>query len=294
MKPTVLSIVFAGVATLASAQETLESVRELYASAEYEGALTALGRLRSESSVVSALELDRYRVLCLFALGRPDEATEVIEGILQRDPLYEPDAAEASPRIRSAFGEARRRLLPVLVRALYVDGKSDYDKKAFAPAAEKLDRTLRLIALHDAADRPELADLRTLAEGFLELARAALPAPDPVAPEPAAPAAAPPATTLAAAPTTVKITDPVVIDQTFPRWTFRMAGGFYERELRGVVEVEIDEAGNVSAAEIVTPIHPAYDLMLVKAARQWKYQPATRNGQPIKVRKRVDVALRPR
>ena len=54
-------------------------------------------------------------------------------------------------------------------------------------------------------------------------------------------------------------------------------------EFRGAIEVDIDERGLVVGAEIAEPIHPLYDGLLLRAARDWQYEPARRNGQPVKV-----------
>lgn len=105
-------------AASAAAQDSLAPVRDLYASAEYERALTALGDLRSSPESGGRVEVDRYRVLCLIALGRASEADQVIETIVTSDPLYQPAAADAAPRVRAAFTAVRRRVLPTLVRTL--------------------------------------------------------------------------------------------------------------------------------------------------------------------------------
>lgn len=274
----------------AVAQDALVSVRELYASAEYEEALTALGRLRTDPEVRSTVEIDRYRVLCLMALGRSAEADQVIEKIVTNDPLYQP-GSDAAPRIRAAFSTVRRRLSPGLARSLYAEGKAAFDRKAFSEATHKLERTISVIDGPDAANHSELADLRTLAAGFLDLSRASLP-PVPAAPVIETPVNSPvePSATVAFLPPT----DPVVIRQDMPRWTTAIAGNLFEAEFRGLIEVEIDERGDVIAASVVEPIHPLYDSVLLKAARDWKYEPARRNGLAVKTRKRVDIVLRPR
>ena len=103
----------------AAAQDSLDPVRNLYASAEYEEALTAIGRLKSNADLSGVAEVDRYRALCLIALGRSAEADQAIERTVTLDPLYQPAAADASPRVRLAFSEVRQRLLPQIATTRY-------------------------------------------------------------------------------------------------------------------------------------------------------------------------------
>ena len=291
MMHVVLLIALALTADNPAAQDTLEPIRELYASADYEGALTALDRLGPDKNAGRTTEIDRFRVLCLVALGRSDEANAVIERIVADDPLHEFSATDAPPRIRAALTEVRRRLLPGMVRGWYAEGKAAFDRKAFPEAVEKLEKVVQVLESADVGGA-DLADLRTLADGFLELSRKLVDVP-------AAPVIAPPASALDAAPapaaTAVKgDSDPVAVRQDVPPWVGSYAGALYQREFRGVIEVEIDENGQVVGAEITVPIHPSYDPQLLKAARDWRYQPARQNGAPVKARKRVEIVLKPR
>ena len=187
----------ASAAAAQDAADALDPVRQLYASAEYEEALTALGRLQSETPA-SGLEIDRYRALCLIALNRGSEADRVIESIVAADPLYQPSASDASPRVRTAFSAVRERVLPAVARSLYLEAKAAYDRKAYADAAQALERTVRVIDTIESPAKNELADLRVLASGFLDLSKAAAAPPAPAAaprrrapPEIAAPPPAP-------------------------------------------------------------------------------------------------------
>src|SRR5262245_45014056 len=117
---TIAAVLFS--VSSASAQNGLDSVRNLYASAEYEEALSALGRIKAETPA-NGLEIDRYRALCLIALGRGSEADRVIESIVTADPLYQPSATDASPRVRTAFTTVRDRMLPTVARSLYLEAK---------------------------------------------------------------------------------------------------------------------------------------------------------------------------
>jgi TonB family protein len=64
-------------------------------------------------------------------------------------------------------------------------------------------------------------------------------------------------------------------------------------EFRGIVEVQIDENGNVTSARILEPVHAVYDPVLLRAARDWKYQAPTIKGKPVSSLKRVEIVLRP-
>lgn len=283
-----LALVWIGTASLA-AQDAMAPARELYAAANYEEALSALDRLKATAGGAERLvEIDRYRVLCLIALGQSMEADRVIETIVRADPLYQPGAVDASPRVRAAFTAARRRVLPDVVRALYANAKTAFDRKAFPEAVEGLEQTMRV--LDNMEEGPGLTDLRLLASGFLDLSRASLPpAAGPAVASPAVGDANPQnaATPSAAGSSTAA----VAIWQAVPRPPFYL--GMTSAEYRGTIEVEIDERGNVASAQMVRSVHSRYDPLLLAAAGDWKYQPARVGGIPTKSRKRVDVVLRP-
>ena len=272
----------------AAAQDSLAPVRNLYESAAYEEALTAIGRLKSNADLGGVVEIDRYRALCLIALGRSAEADQAIETTVTLDPLYQPAAADASPRVRAAFATVRHRVLPTVVRSLYASAKAAYDRKAFAEAADGLDKTVRVIDSLEGS-KPELGDLRILASGFLDLSKAAIakPAPAP-APTPARVVEVP--VSLAPAPP-LPFSNVAAKRQDLPQLPFSLAAT--KGQYRGTVEVEINEAGNVVSARVIKSVHVLYDPLLLVAARDWKYEPARINGRPTAVRKRVEVVLKP-
>jgi TonB family protein len=272
----------------AAAQDSLAPVRNLYESAAYEEALTAIGRLKSNADLGGVVEIDRYRALCLIALGRSAEADQAIETTVTLDPLYQPAAADASPRVRAAFAAVRHRVLPTVVRSLYASAKAAYDRKAFAEAADGLDKTVRVIDSLEGS-KPELGDLRILASGFLDLSKAAIakPAPAP-APTPAQVVEVPVALAPAAP---LPFSNVAAKRQDLPQVPFSLAAT--KGQYRGTVEVEINEAGNVVGARVIKSVHVLYDPLLLVAAREWKYEPARINGRPTAVRKRVEVVLKP-
>jgi tetratricopeptide (TPR) repeat protein len=281
----------ASVAVAQNAADKLDPVRQLYASAEYEEALTALGRLQPEMPD-SGLEIDRYRALCLIALNRASEADRVIESIIAADPLYQPSASDASPRVRSAFSVVRERVLPVVARSLYLEARAAYDRKAYADASQALEKTVRVIDTIESPAKNELADLRVLASGFLDLSRAAA---APSAPSASAAPAAPAKPEVEApppAPAPPRNTGLVVLKQDLPPLPFSIAS-LGTGEYRGVVELHIDEAGTVTSARIVETVHAIYDPILLKAAREWKYEAPRISGTPIASVKRVEIVLKP-
>ena len=278
----------------ASAQDALAAARDLYASAAYEEALGALGRLKAEASAGTTVEIDRYRAWCLMALGRASEADLVIESIVLHDPLYLPSAGEASPRVLAAFNTVRQRVLPDLARSLYADGKSAFDKKSYADATRALEQAVKVIDnVEGEKSKGALADLRTLATGFLELSRAADVTPPAPKPAPATPAAAAEPQTVRTSPNVPLPQTPlVVLKQELPTVPYSLTQ-LGSAEYRGMIEVDIDAAGNVTDARMLQPVHPFYDLVLLRASRDWKYEAPRLGGKPVSSKKRVEIVLRP-
>lgn len=274
-------IVALSAAVPARAQETLQQVKDLYASAAYEDALGVLSRLQSPEQ---RLEIERYRVFCLIALDRPAEAEKAILGILTEDPLYSPD--DAAPRVVELFKRVKRDATPQLARALYADGKSAMERKEKDVSVRKFEQMLQLTDDEGVRDGMLVSELRLLAAGFLDLARAA----------PAASAAkvdAPESVVSAAAAASAVVTPPVPVRQDLPRWVPYDAAS-RQAEYKGAVKVMITADGKVEAAEIVSPTDRLYDRQLLNAARGWTYEPARRNGLAIPSEKVVSVHLRPR
>lgn len=270
---------FATVRPLA-AQESLQVVKDLYASAAYEDALSAVAKL---DATAPNPEAEPYRVFCLVALGRLDEADRAAETVLTARPGYRPDAAEASPRIQALFAQVRRRIGPGLVKRMYQQGRAAMERKDREDAIAQLEAMLRIADDVDVRNEASVAELKELGAGFLELSRAMPPKPQPVAE--AAPAAA------ASAPRPSVIVPPVVIQQRLPPWVPDPAGR--STVFRGAVRVQISAEGKVISAEIVKSVHPAYDQSLLRAARGWLYEPAQKDGVPISSEKTVEVSVVP-
>jgi periplasmic protein TonB len=294
--------------SVAAAQEPLKTVKQLYGEANYEDALAALDKLPSETV---RPEVEQYRVLSLTALGRSEEAQKVMEGLIRADPSYALDPSETPPRVREAFSSVRQKLLPGLTRQLYFDARAALDRRDRDQAIAMFEK---VIAIIDSAGNAagSSAELRILADGFLDLSRAlpragataptttaANASPEPAAPTPSAPP--PPAVTGASArPTSAAIaaagaiveTRPVALNQELPVW---QPGDSLSRRgvYNGAVLVRIGTDGKVHSAEITKSVHPTYDSSLLRAARNWRYQPAKRGEVPVPSELTVEVNLRP-
>jgi TonB family protein len=85
----------------------------------------------------------------------------------------------------------------------------------------------------------------------------------------------------------------VAISQEFPPWV-PVDAVSRQTEFVGSVRVRILASGAVESAEILQPVHPAYDRALLLAARAWQYEPARQNGVPVPAEHVVEVRLRPR
>ena len=296
-----LSLLVVG-AHIAFGQEmTLASARQLYGSAAYDEALSVLDRLRSSAPPASAdaLAVDQYRAFCLMALGRQTDAVRAIEAVVLADPFFVPNESDVAPRVVSAFRDARRRLLPGVAQQRYIQAKTAYDRKDYGAALAGFDATLRIAEapdLAEAATQPPLSDVRMLAAGFRDLARAAAAPPPPPPqpkPEPKAVAAPPPPPPPKAFYTGEDqgVVAPVIISQRLPRWPSNLPVSFLPRGKQAIVEVVINERGSVDAAVIRQATVSVYDELLLNEAKTWRYKPATKDNVPVKFMKMVQVTL---
>jgi len=79
---------------------------------------------------------------------------------------------------------------------------------------------------------------------------------------------------------------PVAVRQELPRIPSMVTA---QARGRGVLEIVVDEKGRVTSAVVRESVHPIYDNLVLNAARDWKYQPATFDGQPVKYRKMIQI-----
>jgi TonB family protein len=275
-------------------ENPLSAARDLYASARYDEALAVLNGLQptNDGGGSDRKSIEQYRSLCLLALGRGTEAESAIAAVVTADPLFMPGEAEASPRVRAAFSEVRQRLLPEIASVRYAAAKAAYDRREYASAEAQFRELLTL--LNDPVMGNRLTDLRTLAVGFVDLsAAAAAPPPEPKKVEPA-PAPAPPVTRAEPQPPHIwtgeepGVIAAVALRQDVPRVPVAISA---QTRQRGLLEVVIDEQGRVIGVTVRLSLHPMYDPLLVAAARDWRYKPASVNGVPVKFRKTIQVSV---
>jgi TonB family protein len=166
---------------------------------------------------------------------------------------------------------------------MYQQGKSAMERKEREEAIAQFEAMLRIADDPDVRNEPTIAELRELGNGFLELTRATAPKPVP----PPTPAAA--ANTAAERPSVV--VPPVAIRQQLPGWVPDPVSR--ATEFRGSVRVQISAEGKVTSAEMVKSLHPAYDQLVIRAARGWLYEPAKKDGTPIASEKIVQISVAP-
>lgn len=300
----------------AAGQDAIARARQLYVAAAYEEALAVLDGAAGETTGAEAVPAAEYRALCLLALDRQDEARRAIEALVALDPLHRLPEGQVSPRVQAIFDDIRRQALPRVIERAYADARAAFDRKD-PDAGAAFDRVLALLDDPDGRAMPAAADLRTIAAGFRDLIRAAAAAAEAAeaaaadaarraaaagenpsaqtasSAEAATPASSNPvpAADAAAAAAAPDVTPPVAISQALPPWSPTPAER--RQSFKGALELLIDEEGRVASAAIQVSINPRYDQELLKAARTWRYKPATRGGAPVAYVKVVEIQLRP-
>jgi hypothetical protein len=84
----------------------------------------------------------------------------------------------------------------------------------------------------------------------------------------------------------------VAVVRPLPKWTPPDTYAA-QRKYTGAIAVEVDARGRVVSAASRKTIHPAYDPVVLAAAREWVFQPARQNGRPVKSEVTVEIELLP-
>jgi protein TonB len=319
-------------AAVVSAQEAVKTVKDLYAAAAYEDALAAVNRLQSDGSqrelepyrVFSLTALGRHEEAqkAMEALVRADPTylldpaetpprvqeafTKVQQRLLPtvtkqlyldaRAALDRKDRAEAVAqfekllKIIDGAGAASASLGELRVLA---DGFLDLSRAlpgATATAATP-ERDVETTVATTAADLPPAPALTGSGAAATRTPAATsasssvrTPAVTPVPSATGAPAAS--------VGSTGSESRPFALSQELPSWS--PTDTLSRRSTySGAVTVRIGTDGRVDSAEITRSVHPTYDPILLRTARNWRYQPAMRDGKPVQSELTVEVTLRP-
>jgi hypothetical protein len=81
------------------------------------------------------------------------------------------------------------------------------------------------------------------------------------------------------------------ISQSVPAW---QPGTGLQIGFTGAVRLSIDATGKVTNAVMDPSVYPPYDRLVLAAAREWVYRPASQDGQPVASERLVEIVLKPR
>jgi len=104
--------------------------------------------------------------------------------------------------------------------------------------------------------------------------------------------APPPAPVRVSATAPVPYEPAVAIVRPLPKWSPPDARSA-TMTFAGAITVDIDERGRVIGTSTQRTIHPAYDPVVLAAARAWVYKPALQKGRPVRSEVTVEIELLP-
>jgi TonB family protein len=85
----------------------------------------------------------------------------------------------------------------------------------------------------------------------------------------------------------VGVTPPLTIEQRMPPMPLQLQAIARAVHARGVLDVLIDESGRVADVTIKQSLNPAFDPIVLHSARDWKYDPAVKDGVPVRFVKTI-------
>ena len=223
---------------------------------------------RSIASAGDSVEALLRRAGALLAEGRDGEAVVILDGVVTKNPLYQPDPARFTPETLSAFQNSKRLLLPAMARRYYQEARVAYDAGDFTMALTKSERAQAL--LRDADIDPADATLDDDVTGLIAMVNAAR--------------------TLEEA----KIYTSADRDVTPPRPIGRQlstASVSGRAPLTGRLEIVVGRQGEVETVRLETPVNGYHDRMIVSAAKAWHYRPALRKGRPVRYSMVMSITL---
>jgi TonB family protein len=78
------------------------------------------------------------------------------------------------------------------------------------------------------------------------------------------------------------VTPPVVLNQSLPAMTSEFETIAKATNASAVIDIVIDERGDVLAATVRRSLNSTFDDFVLRAARHWKYRPAMKDGIPVR------------
>jgi len=106
-------------------------------------------------------------------------------------PEFVPSPEDAPPRFVELVAETRKALLPAIAKQAFTEGRERFGDKQNDEAIKQFTLVLTLRSDPGFGDETTAQDLETLAQGFIELAKATTPPPPRPAPAVETPAAKP-------------------------------------------------------------------------------------------------------
>ena len=120
-------------------RSSLDAARELYASADYRGALAMLDLLSATDPAGRIPSIDLIGAFCLIAPEKTGRRPRWrYAAMITRDPLYRPAEAEVSPRLRPMFTDKRRAVFPRVIQTRYERAKTAFEKVTTKAARRRL------------------------------------------------------------------------------------------------------------------------------------------------------------
>jgi hypothetical protein len=208
------------------------------------------------------------RAASLMAQGQTTEAAMAFDALVLANPLYEPMASALTPESLAAFRSSQRTLLPGIAVKTYERAKT-------ALASGDPERALSLArdanAILDRSSYEPQPQLREQLQDIVTRAGAAKIAADDIVYSENDRGIVPPRALSRGFPDTPPIGVP----------PYRV----------GTLEMIIDRDGNVDKVKLHTPLNRYHERMVVSAAKNWRYLPATKDGRPVKCRITVKINL---
>ena len=299
----------------AQSRDEIETIERLYAAAAYEETLSLIDQLEPVLSA-DTRSIAEIRILCMLALGQSERAQIAIEKLIEQNPRYQPDPVRFSPARREQFETLRRRVLPRIIERKYAEAKTSFVAKHYGDAVREFELLLDL--LNELENESRLAEVRTLASGFLEVAKHAVgTAQAPVGTSGSAStderianmerekrrdfsapkndessrrlqntASRPAGHATIYDPSATDVVPPAALTPILPPASVAPSG---VTQKSGLFEIIVDESGRVESVSVRRSIHAEFDAGVQNESRNWRFRPAMRDGRPVKFRKLIEV-----